>query len=49
MGETIKFRIDIESNGEKIIKTLNLRVDDFNNLIENAVKQSRKLSTSFET
>lgn len=47
MSETIKFRIDIEGNGEKILKTLNLSVDDFNDLIENTVKQCRKLSTSF--
>ncbi len=30
MSETIKFRIDIEGNGEKILKQLNIRVDDFN-------------------
>lgn len=47
MSETIKFRIDIEGNGEKILKTLNLNIDDFNDLVGNAIKQSRKLSTSF--
>lgn len=34
MGETIKFRV--ESNGEKVFKTLNVNVEDFNNLIEGA-------------
>ncbi len=36
MGETIKFRVEVESNGEKVFKTLNVNVEDFNNLIEGA-------------
>lgn len=46
MSETIKFRIDIEGNGEKILKQLNIRVDDFNDLIGNAITQSRKFANS---
>ncbi len=46
MSETIKFRIYIESNGEKILKTLNLSVGDFNDLIGEAVKQSQKFAST---
>lgn len=46
MSETIKFRIDIEGNGEKILKQLNISVDDFNDLIGNAITQSRKFANS---
>lgn len=46
MGETVKFRIDIEGNGEKAFKTLNLRVEDFNDLIENAITQSQNFANS---
>ena len=45
MSETIKFRIDIEGNGEKILKQLNIRVDDFNDLIATAVNQTKKMKT----
>ena len=46
MSETIKFRIDIEGNGEKILKTLNLSAEDFNDLIATAVNQTKKMKTS---
>lgn len=46
MSETIKFRIDIEGNSEKVLKALNLSVDDFNELTGKAVKQSNKLNSS---
>ena len=45
MSETIKFRIDIEGNGEKILKTLNLSAEDFNDLIATAVNQTKKMKT----
>ena len=48
MSETIKFRIDIEGNGEKAFKTLNLSAEDFNDLIATAVNQTKKMKTSVE-
>ena len=47
MGETIKFRVEVESNGEKVFKTLNVNVEDFNNLIEGARAGVEKLSNPF--
>ena len=47
MGETIKFRVEVESNGEKVFKTLNVNVEDFNNLIEGARDGVEKLSNPF--
>ena len=48
MGETIKFRVEVESNGENVFKTLNVNVEDFNNLIEGARAGVEKLSNPLQ-
>jgi TP901 family phage tail tape measure protein len=47
MDNSVKFRIELETNGEKVLKTLQVNMDDFKESVALAVGETRKLADGF--
>lgn len=48
MDRTIKFRIQLETNGETVLHNLEVNADDFREAVSEAVKETKDLSTAIE-
>lgn len=46
MDKSVKFRIELETNGEKILGNLSMSVDEFKEAISGAIDESKKLKDS---
>jgi TP901 family phage tail tape measure protein len=47
MDNSVKFRIELETNGEKVLKTLQVNTDDFKESVAMAVGETKKLTDGF--
>lgn len=48
MDKSVKFRIELETNGERVLHTLSVSTDDFRGAVEEAVNESRKLGRTLD-
>ena len=48
MDKSVKFRIEIDTNGEKVLRTLSVDANDFNDAVKKTVEETRKVSAELE-